>query len=335
MKIAVFEVNQLEQDYINNNVKGADFVFFEGQLNGELIEKVKDAEIVVNFIESSMNSKVISKFNKLKAIITMSTGYDHIDITTCQKRKIAVYNVPHYGENTVAEHAMALILALMKNIVKSVERTKHGNFSLEELEGLDLKGKTIGIVGMGSIGGHVARISKGFEMNVIAFNRSKNMKLAKELGFSYVKSLDELLRKSDIVTLHLPYNKATHHIINKKNIKLMKKGSFFINTARGGLVDTTALLWALEKGIIRGAGLDVLEEEDLVKEERQILNKKIPLNEIINVIENHILINRDDVIITPHNAFNTKGAIQRILDTTITNINDAVSGNKKSKNRVC
>ena len=115
----------------------------------------------------------------------------------------------------------------------------------------------------------------------------------------------------------------------------MKKGSFFINTARGGLVDTTALLWALEKGIIRGAGLDVLEEEGLVKEERQILNKKIPLNEIINVIENHILINRDDVIITPHNAFNTKGAIQRILDTTITNINDAVSGNKKSKNRVC
>ena len=143
MKIAVFEVNQLEQDYINNNVKGADFVFFEGQLNGELIEKVKDAEIVVNFIESSMNSKVISKFNKLKAIITMSTGYDHIDITTCQKRKIAVYNVPHYGENTVAEHAMALILALMKNIVKSVERTKHGNFSLEELEGLDLKGKLL------------------------------------------------------------------------------------------------------------------------------------------------------------------------------------------------
>jgi len=329
MKIAIFEVEKWEQEYISSKVKEHDLVFSDGELDEESVDKVSDADVVVNFIESKVNKKVISKFRKLKAVITMSTGYDHIDIKACKKRNIAVYNVPRYGENTVAEHAFALILALAKNLYKSINLTKLGKFSTEELQGIDLKGKTIGIVGMGSIGSHVARMAKGFEMNVLAFNRSKDKKLAKRLGFKYVKTLDELLKNSDIVTLHLPLNKFTYHIINKKNILLMKPGSFLINTARGDLVDSAAIILALDKGILKGAGLDVLEEEELLKEERQLYSKKFSRQDFINLMENTELMKRDNVLITPHNAFNTKNALQRILDTTIKNIKSATTKSKK------
>ena len=331
MKTYIFEQEDWEKVYLESVLKknGIKVEFSEDELIFENVEKYKDAEVVVVFVYSQINKKVLAKLPKLKAVITASTGYDHIDINECRKRKISVYNVPHYGENTVAEHTFALILALAKNLYKSINLTKLGKFSTEQLQGIDLKGKTIGIVGMGSIGSHVCRMAKGFEMNVLAFNRSQDKKLAKRLGFKYMKKLDELLKNSDIVSLHLPLNKATYHIINKKNILLMKQGSFLINTARGGLIDSAAIIKALDAGILAGAGLDVLGEEELLKEERQLYSKKFSRQDYINFMENTELMKRDNILITPHNAFNTKAALQRILDTTIANIKSATTKSKK------
>jgi D-lactate dehydrogenase len=192
------------------------------------------------------------------------------------------------------------------------------------LTGIDLKGKTLGVIGAGHIGQHVIRMAKGFEMNVIAFDRYPKPELAKELGFEY-KSMDEVLSQSDFITLHLFYAPETHHVINKESIKKIKKGAYLINTARGPLVETEALVAALKDGTLAGAGLDVLEEEDILKDEMgywlKFENTAQPSN-MENVLYNHILMDMPNVIITPHNAFNTKEAITRILDTDIANITE-------------
>lgn len=171
------------------------------------------------------------------------------------------------------------------------------------MRGFDLKGKTIGIVGVGNIGRHVARIAKGFEMNVLLYDIHKDQKLAKEIGFKHVP-LAYLFKNSDIITLHVPYNKATHHLINLKTLKLFKKGCYLINTARGGVCDTTALLEGLKQGIFAGLGLDVLEEEFFIKEERELLTQAFKkICDLKTVLENHILINQPNVIITPPQCF--------------------------------
>lgn len=240
--------------------------------------------------------------------------------------------MPHYGENTVAEHTFALILSLTRKICKAHERTVRGDFTLDGLRGTDLQGKTIGVVGTGSIGLHVIRIAKGFDMNVIAFDTFKNPKSAKKLGFKYV-GFSDLLKKSDIITLHVPYSKPTHHLIDKKSISGMKKGVLLINTARGAIIETSSLVEGLQSGKIGGAGLDVLEEECFIKEEKQVLSRHF-LKEcnLKTALQNHILLQQDNVIITPHNAFNSSEALHRILDTTILNIDSFLK--KKQVNAV-
>jgi D-lactate dehydrogenase len=188
------------------------------------------------------------------------------------------------------------------------------------LQGFDLKGKTIGVVGLGNIGRHVARIANGFEMKVIAFDVFANKKLEKRLGVKFV-GFDYLLANSDVITLHVPYNKQTHHLINKKNIGKIKRGAVLINTARGALIETSALLKALDSGILSAVGLDVLEEEMLIKEEKQLLSSKLPKKHRLEVVlQNHILLGKENVLITPHNAFNSIEAIERIAKTTMENI---------------
>ena len=210
---------------------------------------------------------------------------------------------------------------LTRKIHKAYERTVRGNFSIEGLRGIDLQEKTLGVIGAGSIGTHVIRIAKGFEMKGIAFDKFKNLKLARKLGFKYV-NFAYLLKNSDIITLHAPYNKSTHHLIDRKAIYKMKNGVIVINTSRGGAIDTTALLDGLQSGKIAGAGLDVLEEECFIKEEKQILSKHFLKEcDLKTVLQNHILLKQENVIITPHNAFNSHEALHRILDTTILNIN--------------
>jgi D-lactate dehydrogenase len=320
MKIAFFETEDWQKDYLKEKLAGGELSFFAEPLSSDNIDSAKEYEIISSFIYSQINKEIIKELPNLKMIATRSTGFDHIDLVGAKENKITVCNVPFYGENTVAEHTFALILSLSRKILDSVERAKKGDFSLDGLCGFDLKDKTLGIIGIGHIGLHVARIAKGFEMNVLAFDLNKDEELAKKLGFKYA-SFEEVLSKSDIITLHAPYNKATHHLINSENINLIKKGSYLINTSRGGLIETNALLKALSEGILAGAGLDVLEEEIFIKEEAQLLSKEFPKTyDLKTVLQNHILLQQKNVIITPHNAFDSQESLVRILDTTILNI---------------
>ncbi|MBS3084959.1 hydroxyacid dehydrogenase [Candidatus Pacearchaeota archaeon] len=319
MKIAFYEIKGWEKDYIKKRLKGHKLYFFEEQLDEKNVKLSSGAEVISIFISSKIKKNLLQNLRNLKAIVTRSTGYDHINLSDCKKRKIKIYNVPNYGQNTVAEHTFALILCLSRKINKAYEKTIRGNFSPDNLEGFDLKGKTIGIIGMGNIGKHVAKIANGFEMKVIGHDAFPKKNLEKELKFKFVK-LNELLKNSDIVTLHCPYNKKTHHLINSKNIKLMKKNAILINTSRGGMVETDALVKALSTKNLWGAGLDVLEEEGLINEETELLSFNFPKEKLENLLENHLLLTFENVVITPHIAFYSKEAMTRIIDTTLENI---------------
>jgi len=320
MKIAFFEIEPWEKAYLEKKLSGHEVLFFEEPLTKENVAQIKDVEAISVFLASLITKELIDHLPNLRLITTRSTGYDHIDVACRKYKDVVICNVPHYGTHTVAEHTFALILGLSRKLFLSIERTKHGEFDHNELTGFDLYDKTIGIVGMGDIGTSVIRIAKGFGMHVVAFSRHPDEKLARKLGITFL-SLAELLAASDIVTLHLPYTKETHHIINRKNIKKFKKGSLLINTARGPLIATDAIVYGLEKGILAGVGLDVLEQENMIQEERQILTKHFIKNSNFKTLYlDHVLMNQENVIITPHNAFNSTEALQMILDVTVANI---------------
>lgn len=320
MKISFYEIKDWEKDYLKERLAGHELAFFVEPLNEKNLQGL-DADIISPFVGCELTAPVLAKFNHLKFIATRSTGFDHVELDFCNHHGIIVSNVPTYGDNTVAEFTFALLLALMRKIYRAIKRVKEeGEFVCDDLMGFDLKGKTLGVVGTGHIGVHVVKIAKGFDMHVLAYDPHPNDQLVREFQIRYV-SLEELLKSSDIVTLHVPYMPATHHLINPQNIKLMKKGGILLNTARGGLVDTQALLQALQEGFLAGAAMDVLEEEGFVKDEIRLLYKDHPSREELKtVLADHELIHLDNVIVTPHTAFNTKEAVERILDTTVNNI---------------
>jgi D-lactate dehydrogenase len=318
-KIVFFEIEDWEREYINKSLSGYNLVFNEQKLTKENAANFADAKIISTFIYSFIDKELLEKLPSLKFIATRSMGFDHIDVEFCRQKGIVVSNVPTYGAHTVAEHTFALILAISRKIVPAVEKARKGEFTPEGLEGFDLFGKTLGVVGTGHIGKNVCEIALAFGMKVLAFSRSEDSNLVSK-GVKYVP-LEVLLTGSDIITLHLPHTKETEHIINMGNIEKIKKGAILINTARGALVETQAILEALEKGILQSAGLDVLEEEIGLKEERELLTSEFLKNTDIKTnLLNHVLLTRDDVVITPHNAFNSKEALIQIIDTTVANI---------------
>ncbi len=307
-------------------------MFTHDLLTQKNVPSARNCEALSVFIYSKVNKQILDMLPKLKLIVTRSTGFDHIDIEECKKREITVCNVPFYGENTVAEHTFALILSLSRNVHKSYVRTLRNDFSIEGLKGFDLKDKTLGVIGAGHIGLHVIRIAKGFGMKVIAFELNKNNFLSEVLGFEY-KPLEEVLKTADIVSLHVPYNQHTHHLINKKNIRLFKKGAILINTSRGGLIEIEALIDGIGKGIIAGAGLDVMEGEEYIREEKQLLFDKTKTDVIAKIAKSHELLKRDNVVFTPHIGFFSQEALERILDTTADNVAAFYSG--KKQNVIC
>ena len=298
MKIAFFETEELESTYVKDKLKKHELKFFDGVLNEKNVGKVKDFDAICVFIHSEINKNVLDKL-KAKLICTISTGFDHIDLDECKKRRIKVYNVPDYAEDTVSEHTFALILNLSRKIHESQENFKEGEIDSNKLRGFDLKDKTLGIIGVGAIGHKVAKIAKSFEMKVIAFDVVKNFNV------KYV-SLDYLLGNSDIITLHCPLNEHTKGMIGVKEINKMNKDAIFINTARGELVDNNALIKAVKANKIKGIGLDVFENEEGIREHPKILFNKVK--------------NLKNVIFTPHNAFNSEESIRRLLDQTIENL---------------
>jgi D-lactate dehydrogenase len=283
-------------------------------------------EILIPFIHPPIGQAEINAMPQLKLIATRSTGYDHIDIGYAAERRISVCNVPNYGENAVAEHTFGLILTLSRKIHLAHRRVQQGNYRLEGLRGFDLYGKTLGVIGAGAIGLHVIRIAKGFGMQVVAMDTRQNRLLAEVLGFRYV-GLDELLAVSDIVSLHAPSLPSTYHIINRATLAKMKRGALLINTARGALVDTAALAHALYTGYLGGAGLDALEGEELLQREEELLQTGGTEEQQDLRMHHQQLQNLDNVVITPHIAFNSQEALQRILDTTIENIHAFLEGN--------
>jgi len=321
MKIAFFEIEKWEIDYIKNVLPNVELFFFESKINKDNLPEQKDFDAISVFVGSEIDKNVIDALPNLKLIATRSTGFDHIDAAYAKEKGILTAYIPGYGDNTVAEFAFALILSLSRKIFEAYDRIKEkGQFDFEGLRGFDLNGKTIGIVGTGRIGRFMVKIAKGFGMNILAFDVYPNQKMAEELGFKYVP-LDELLANSDVISLHVPYNKSTHHLINANNILKIKKGALLINTARGPLVETEAIIKALNDDLLGGYGADVLEEEGIIKDERQFLfSGSLEGHNLRTVLADHVLINMPNVVITPHNAFNTGEALKRILDTDIENI---------------
>lgn len=333
MKIVIFELEPWERQAFEDLQAGHDLVYESGRLDSAMAQQYADAEIVSTFIYSSLDREVLEKFSGLKLIATRSTGVDHIDLDTCGERAIKVANVPTYGASTVAEHVFALLLGISHHLIDAVDRTRRGDFSQLGLRGFDLQGKTMGIVGTGGIGCHTARIAKGFGMEVIAFDVKPNEAAAREIGFRYL-DFRELLRQSDVVSLHVPGGKETRHLISKDELEVMKDGAILINTARGSLVDIQSLLGALASGKIAAAGVDVLPEEPVIREEAELLRSAFSReHDLESLLADHILLRLRNVLITPHSAFNTREATQRILDTTRGNIDAFIAG--RPRNLVC
>jgi D-lactate dehydrogenase len=326
MRIAFYEAREDEIQYFKEKLKDFELYFFKEALKEN---NILDVEIISIFSDSRIDKNILEKLKNLKFICTRTTGYDHIDVVECKKRGIVVSNVPAYGIETVAEHTFSLILAVSRRLIESFERTRKGIFSNKGLTGFELKGKTLGIIGAGKIGRRVAEIAKAFGMKVIAYDIFQNLEEAKRIGYEYV-DLDKLLREADIITIHANLTKENYHMINDSAFEKMKDGVIIINTARGAIIDTKALIKYLNSGKISYAALDVLENEPEIKEGVQLLEKELSEEEMKKILANHMLFYMEDrlekVLITPHNAFNSKESLEEIKRTTVDNIISFVNG---------
>ena len=334
MKVYFTETEPQSDQFFETNLTDQDLGFCDA-----LGEVPADAECLSIFINSRITADVLDTHPDLKFITTRSTGVDHIDLPSCQQHGVTVSYVPSYGENTVAEHTFALLLAISRKIRHALTMKRGGSFSFEALRGFELKDKTIGVVGAGRIGLHVIRIANAFGMPVIACDVNRMDLLAEVLGFQYV-SFDELLQRSDIISLHTPLTAATVHLLNRDTLARCRRGVIIINTARGALIDTDALVEAMDNGIVGGVGLDVLEDERLFRsdaskivtdqiiadlqqisspEEMHMRNPE-RLAEIQRLTANESLLSRANVVFTPHIAFNSTEAVRRINEVTVQNI---------------
>jgi len=332
MYITFFETQLNEETFFKKQLKGHTLVFEPKPLTTRNVKRFGKTEVLAVFILSKITKDVLDKLPHLKYIVTMSTGFDHIDLVEAKKRNIKISNVPAYGQNTVAEHAFALLQALNRNIVEAVRRTREGNFSYQDLVGKDLSGKTIGVIGTGNIGQYVIRYAKIFGMKVIAYDKYPQRTLAQTEGFTYV-SLSKLYATSDFISLHVPLLDETYHLLNTQAFRQMKKGVIIVNVGRGPLIDTKALLRALDSGRVGGAALDVLELESDLKQETKLIERlSADKQRLLTLVENHELLHRPNVIVTPHLAFYTREAFDRILHTTLQNIKGHIA--QRYKNRV-
>lgn len=309
MKIVIYEVGQLGRSYINKNLKAHDKQFCEYPFNTDNASLAKYADAIATFIHSKINKDTLSQLENLKLICTMSSGFEHIDLEYCKEKGITICHVPEYGKYSVSEFTLGLMLILSRKISSIASFSR---FDDNTNLGTNLAGKMFGVIGAGRIGSNVIGLAKALGMKVQAFDSYKDKQTAKKIGFKLV-SLQELLSSSDIISMHCPLDKLSCKMINMQNINQIKKGALFINTARGGLMDTKALIYALERGIIGGAAIDVLEDENEL-----IHGKKIPDYEKLKNMEN--------VILTYHHAYKTKESLERIFDTTILNIKSYAEG---------
>ena len=310
--IAFFDTKSYDREsFLKYSGDELNIRFFENKLNEDTVSMAACCDAVCVFVNDNINKKVIEKLENygVKLIALRCAGYNNVDLKYARNR-IKVVRVPAYSPYAVAEHTMGMILMLNRKLHRAYIRTRDHNFSLDSLTGFDLKGKTVGIIGTGKIGQVFADICKGFGMNILGFDPYENNNFCGK----YV-SLEELLSQSDVISLHCPLTHENKYLINENTIKKMKKGAYIINTSRGKLVDTQALIAGLKNGQIGAAGLDVYEEEtDLFFEDFS--------DEIIRDDTLSNLISMPNVIVTSHQAFLTKEALSSIAETTVKNLKD-------------
>lgn len=279
-----------------------------------------EAEVISVFVASTVTAEIIAALPKLKLIACRSTGFNNVDLQAAEAHGVTVVNVPSYGEKTVAEYAFTLLLALTRRVLVSVQ---HLDISEQPIMmGVDLNQKTIGVIGTGRIGSNSIRIANGFSMKVLAYDPFPNEALQKELRFEYVE-LSELLKNSDFITLHVPFTGTNKHLLDQAAFDQMKHGVIVINTSRGELLDTSALIRSLEAGKVSAAGLDVFEDEHLMSlhgEIELLQSKHNSQQAYLHSVELLALQKMPNVLMTPHNAFNTIEALGRINQTTVDNI---------------
>ena len=337
MKIVFFEANEGDQATLASLIKtnqllaGAEVTFIKEKLSGENLTQAREAEVLGVFINSLIKQEQIDQLPHLKMIVTMSTGFDHIDTAYAQSKNIVVANVPAYGSRTVAEFTFALMLGLSRKAFAAYRQVKdQQDFSISNYEGFNLQGKTLGIIGTGRIGQNVAEIAKGFGMKMLAYDTFPNVEASARLGFVYT-CLEVLLSQSDVVTLHVPYNPQTHHLLNSENIFKIKPGALLINTSRGEVVETESLITALDQNLLAGVGIDVLEgERQLIDEWHLVASGSETQAQLKTLVIDHALINHPKVAYTPHIAFFTKEAKHEILSTTVDDIASFAAGAPKN-----
>ena len=319
--IAFFGTQPYDETSFNERNKnfGFEFKFFKGHLNKNNVILTQGVDAVCIFVNDTADAEVfrIMAENKVKILALRCAGFNNVDLAAAAKYNIPVVRVPAYSPYAVAEHTVALMLSLNRKIPRAVWRTRDGNFSLNGLLGFDMHGKTAGIIGTGKIAKILIQILRGFGMNVLAYDIYPDHNFARENQVVYT-TLDELYKASDIISLHCPLTEETKYIINDYSISKMKDGVMLINTGRGQLIHTTALIEGLKSKKIGYAGLDVYEEE----------NEYFYEDKSDRIIDDDVLarlLSFNNVIVTSHQAFFTKEALENIADTTLNNIKDFIN----------
>jgi D-lactate dehydrogenase len=323
MKITFFSAKPYDKESFDKQNKpfGFELEYYETHLGPHIINAVEKTDVICVFVNDRVNAQVIEILAKkgVRVIALRCAGFNNVDLQAAKANGIEVCRVPAYSPEAVAEHAVAMLLTLNRKTHKAYNRVREQNFSLNGLLGFDVHNKTVGVVGTGNIGKAFCKIMLGFGCKVIANDVAVNREL-ETIGVEFV-SLPEILKRSDIISLHCPLNDETRHIINSNSIAWMKKGVMLINTSRGGLIDTKAVIDALKLKQIGYLGIDVYEQEE-----------KLFFRDLsANIIEDDTiqrLTSFPNVLVTAHQAFFTAEALQQIADITLNNINDLMAGKK-------
>jgi D-lactate dehydrogenase len=338
MKIDFTETEQPEEDFFKAALAGHELRFVSG-----VGEVEADAEILCVYIQSRIDTAFLDAHPQLELITTRSAGHDHVDVSACSQRGITVCEAPGSNANTVAEHTFALILALSRRLIELSEVKKERHFSFARWRGFELENKTLGVIGTGDIGRRVTHLALAFGMKVLAYDPYQQADVAE--GVRYV-ALDELLAESHVISLHAPLTSETFHLLDREAFAKCRCGAIIINTARGAVIDTDALVEALDAEIIGGAGLDVLEEESVMRKDagkivtdqiverlqnappREEATERGPegIKHIGRLFRNERLLARPNVVFTPHVAFNSVEAVERMHAMTVENIRAFLAG---------
>ncbi len=321
-RVAFYDVHPIDQA-VYQDLMAEDFelIFCDTALSAGNAKLALEAEVLSVHVTSPVTAEFMAAMPKLRHVACRSTGYDNVDLVYAKAHDISVSTVPAYGQETVAEYAFLMMLAVSRKLMPAAHSVQTQEIIPEKLTGHELSGKTLGIIGTGRIGQHVAAIGAGFGMKLLGYDPYPQPEAAARLGFTYT-DLPELLAAADYISLHAPGRPDNHHLISTEEFDQMKPGVFIVNTARGSLLDTVALIDALESGKVAGAGLDVLEGEELLNlpSELHLLGTAKLGDEARQVLGIEVLHTMPNVLITSHNAYNSAEALSRIRTITVENI---------------